>query len=433
MDIDNVVAYLDKLPIDYWDVFYERKKIFEVYLMNGSLKDVQGVDKSGVGIRIISNGVEKYFSTEAINDGNIIKEEIERLVRVDGNGKAKIENSSKEKGRYTIKPDFPEEPLSEIKELCHKFSSEKINNVEIAYESMILEREFINSNGAHIFQSIPRNRVAYFLSVIEYGKVTRYYDAIGELNKFIIDGLDDETIEERKKLVQKLAKARHPKAGTYDVVIDESLTGVLAHEAYGHSFESDLIERKQSALSDSFDEKIGNISIVDDPTEKCFGHFKYDDEGMRGRKRFLIKDGMFLEKIENLRFGRGGSGRRESYEDLPIPRMSNTYFLPGDYSDEELIGEVKDGYFLLDSIGGQVMRSFQFTCQYSYRIKNGEIKELCRGTTFTGDVRKAAEMIDGVGKERIMRAGRCEKDEQTIPVGIGGPKLLLRKIQLGGV
>ena len=152
--------------------------------------------------------------------------------------------------------------------------------------------------------------------------------------------------------------------------------------------------------------------------------------------RFLIKEGVLQEKIEDVRFGKGGSGRRESYEYAPIPRMSNTYFLEGDWKDDELFSEIKHGYFLIGMSGGQVDTTggtFQFGCKYCYEIKNGELRNICKGTVFVGDILSTGKSIQGIGDKVILEGGTCGKQSQGVPVGDGGPKLLIKNAKLGGV
>lgn len=434
MDLDKITSYLDR-KADYWDVFYEESESFSITLRNYTLEKYQKHVDKGIGIRMLINGIIRYLSTET-TEWDIIRKEIDRLANISGQGECKFREPSSIRDKYTLSAEFPENPEEELKSLTQKLQKGKIIHVLVSYKYTKQKTVFLNSEGAEIVQMIPRNRVFYEITAKENGKLESIYRAVRSLGGSAFEKLDDETINQDIDAVNALLKAKYIRPGIYDIVIDEHLAGVLAHEAYGHALEADHIHYKQSVLWNKFGEKLGEFTLIDSPETQGFGHYKYDDEGISGKTRFMIKEGVLQEKIEDMRFGDGGSGRRESYEYAPIPRMSNTYFSEGDWNDEELFYEIKHGYFLIGVSGGQVDTTggtFQFDCKYCYEIKNGELGNIFKGTVFVGDILSTGKNITGIGNKVILEGGMCGKQSQGVPVGDGGPKILIKNAKLGGV
>ncbi len=434
MDLDKIASYLDKRA-DYWDIFYEETETFSIALRNLKLEKYQKHVDKGIGIRMLVNGVIRYLSTET-NEWSVIKNGIDRLINISGRGSCKLSEPSSIKDKYELSAKFPENPKEELKTLTEQLQRGKIKHIYVSYQYEKRRSVFINSEGAEIAQIIPRNGVFYEITARENGKLESLYRSIRSLEESAFKRLNEDIINKDTNAVNTLLKAGYVRPGRYDIIIDEQLAGVLAHEAYGHALEADHIYYKQSILWNKFGEKLGEFTLVDSPETKGFGHYKYDDEGKPGKTRFLIKDGILQEKIEDIRFGKGGSGRRESYEYVPIPRMSNTYFSEGNWKDDELFSEIKHGYFLIGVSGGQVDTTggtFQFDCKYCYEIKNRELGNIYKGTVFVGDILSTGKNIVGIGDKVVLEGGICGKQSQGVPVGDGGPKLLIKNAKLGGV
>jgi TldD protein len=258
----------------------------------------------------------------------------------------------------------------------------------------------------------------------------------------IFDFETPEIVGERvaKRAVEQL-KAKPPKGGTFPVVLGPNVVGVFVHEAFGHLAEADLT-LSGSVLLGKFGKKIASegVTFYDDGTlEGAFGSFKYDDEGVPAQKTLLVKDGVFLglmhnrETAQKLNAKPTGNARAEDFRVEPIIRMRNTFMEPKDHSLEELIEDVKFGYYFKSFRGGQanIDGTFQVGIQEAYEIVKGEIGEPVRNASISGNTLKTLHEVDAVGKDFELWPGRCGKG-QTAFICDGGPHIRVKKVLVGG-
>jgi len=235
-------------------------------------------------------------------------------------------------------------------------------------------------------------------------------------------------------------------AGTMPVVLGAGWPGVLLHEAVGHGLEGDFNRKESSVFSGKVGEKVTSslCTIVDDGTLKDLrGSINIDDEGVAGQYNTLIEDGVlkgYMQDKQNARLmgvAPTGNGRRESYAHLPMPRMTNTYMLPGQHSPEEIISTVKKGLYAPNFGGGQVditSGKFVFSTSEAYLIEDGKITRPVKGATLVGSGIEAMQQVSMVGNDLAIDrgVGVCGKAGQSVPVGVGQPTLKLDSITVGG-
>lgn len=241
----------------------------------------------------------------------------------------------------------------------------------------------------------------------------------------------------RRLYGQLEGKAVRP--GTYDIVVAPEVVGVIAHEALGHLVEADLT--MSGALANKLGEKIApdHINIVDDGRlENGFGTEIYDDEGVPTRRVEIIKNGVLTEVLTNREYAQKfnlkltGNARAEDYTYPPIIRMRNTFFLPGDYSRDELFEGIRDGIYVVSFVGGQadLSSSFHVGVQEAYYIKNGEIMGPAYIGAITGVALEWLWKIDALANDLDFETGRCGKGQEAL-VSSGGPHIRVRGIKLG--
>jgi TldD protein len=229
--------------------------------------------------------------------------------------------------------------------------------------------------------------------------------------------------------------------GTYPVILENKIVGLLAHEAVGHCSEADLVY-SGSFLADKIGKKVASekVTLVDDGRfPNGFGTMKYDDEGTPTQKTVVIENGVarsFLhsrETAEHFKVAPTGNARAWNFEFDPIIRMRNTYIEPGGFKLEELAEDIKEGFFLRGGMSGQAdfTGEFMFGTQEAIRIKKGRFGESLRGVTISGNAFEVLKSTDAIGKDFIMRTGMCGK-EQINYVGMGGGSLRTRLL-LGGM
>jgi TldD protein len=235
-------------------------------------------------------------------------------------------------------------------------------------------------------------------------------------------------------------------AGTFKVVLGPGWPGILLHEAVGHGLEGDFNRRGTSVFADRLGERVAapGVTVIDDGTiAERRGSLNVDDEGTPTRRNVLIEDGILVGYMQDRLNARlmgvepTGNGRRESYEHLPMPRMTNTFMLPGEDDPEDILRSVDNGIYAVSFGGGQVditSGKFVFSASEAYRIQNGRIGAPLKGATLIGNGPEVLKRVSRIGNDLQMDlgVGTCGKDGQGVPVGVGLPTLLVDGLTVGG-
>ena len=235
-------------------------------------------------------------------------------------------------------------------------------------------------------------------------------------------------------------------AGEMEVVLGPGWPGVLLHEAVGHGLEADFNRKKTSAFAGLIGQKVASskVTVVDNGTmANRRGSLNVDDEGTPTQETVLIENGIlktFLsDKLNSRLMGmpNTGSGRRESYHHIPMPRMTNTYMLNGDDMPEDIIKSVKRGLYAVNFGGGQVditNGKFVFSASEAYLIEDGRVTRPVKGATLIGNGPEALKFVSMVGNDLALDEGigTCGKAGQSVPVGVGMPTVKLDRMTVGG-
>ncbi|MCX7101289.1 MAG: metalloprotease TldD [Methylobacter sp.] len=235
-------------------------------------------------------------------------------------------------------------------------------------------------------------------------------------------------------------------AGNMTVVLGPGWPGILLHEAIGHGLEGDFNRKGTSAFSGRVGERVASdlCTVVDDGTlPDRRGSLSIDDEGTPTEKTVLIENGIlkgYMQDKLNARLmgvSPTGNGRRESYAHLPMPRMTNTYMLPGNHDPGEIIKSVKKGLYARNFGGGQVditSGKFVFSASEAYLIENGQITRAVKGATLIGNGPDVLTKVSMVGNDLQLDSGvgSCGKEGQSVPVGVGQPTLKIDGLTVGG-
>ncbi len=319
----------------------------------------------------------------------------------------------------------------------------RIKSCTIDYLDLTGTSNFMNSEGTCIEQDKLYVWSRMTATAEQKGVFTFSREEIGSTAGYEL--FDKETPE---ILSEKLAKraveqfeAKSPKGGIFPVVLGPNVVGVFVHEAFGHLAEADLA-LTGGVLANNLGKKIASdlVTFYDDGTiDGAFGSFKYDDEGVPSQKTLLIKDGIVTGLMHNLETAQKfhaeptGNARAEDFRVEPIIRMRNTFMSPRDSSFEELIEDVKFGYFFKSFRGGQanVDGTFQVGIQEGYEIINGEVAGPVRNASISGNTLQTLLKVDAVGKDFELDAGRCGKG-QTAFICDGGPHIRIKEVTVGG-
>ncbi len=241
-------------------------------------------------------------------------------------------------------------------------------------------------------------------------------------------------------------EAQPAPAGMMPVVLGPGWPGVLLHEAIGHGLEGDFNRKGTSAFSGRLGETVAanNITVVDDGTlANRRGSLNIDDEGTPTSCTVLIENGKLKNYMQDklnaklMGMTPTGNGRRESYASLPLPRMTNTYMLPGEQTPEEIIRSVKKGVYAVNFGGGQVditSGKFVFSASEAYLIEDGKVTAPIKGATLIGNGPDVLTKVSMVGNDLKLDdgVGTCGKEGQSVPVGVGQPTLKIDTLTVGG-
>jgi TldD protein len=249
--------------------------------------------------------------------------------------------------------------------------------------------------------------------------------------------------EAARRAIAKLS-ARPAPSGVVPVVIKGGTGGILFHEACGHGLEADHIVKDSSVYTGRVGEVVASplVPLVDDGTVgREWGTYSVDDEGRPAQRNVLIENGVLTDYMWDwLRAhqeGRAssGNGRRQSYQHLPMVRMTNTFLLAGAEDPEEVVAQTPYGVYVAKLGGGQVNTAtgdFVFGMTEAYLIEGGHITEPLRDANLIGNGPEVLSRIDAVADDFAMCPGTCGKDGQSVPVGCGQPTLRITGVTVGG-
>ncbi|MFA4662240.1 TldD/PmbA family protein [Pyrococcus kukulkanii] len=456
------------LGAEYAEARFEEKQGTSIAMKNGVPEGLSLLSDRGIGIRVLVNGGMGFASTNVLTKESVA-EAVERAVKLAKSAsklrkepiKFSEEHFHQVKYEVKMKKDFRDVPPEEKLELLKKIEEEvmgtgiKVPMRYLAYSDQLWKKVFVNSEGAYVKSKIPRVSVMYNLVVFENGQM----EQAPFIERAFSGGLEliekDEPWERAKKEVGTLRKliveGKRPPEGKVDLVISPEVAGIAVHESVGHPYELDRIMGREAAQAgesfvkpDMLGERIGSevVTVIDDPTiPNSWGFYLYDDEGVKARPRYLIRNGIITEFLMNreyaykLGLNSNAAARAINYNREPIVRMANTYLAPGDYSFEELIEDIKLGVYMVSFNEWNIDdRRYQqrYIGREAYLIENGEIKHPVKRPILEITTRGLWTSVDAVGKEVEFYPGTCGKGEpgQGVPVWMGGAHARLRDIPL---
>jgi TldD protein len=454
-DLSTYVDHLDK----YSELRVQENRSFTMVLMNGNLVSNDKSTTGGVSSRAFKDGRWGFASQAEINEETI---------------QSVIKSAQKNADFLAGKANTPQGPYeSQAVESNHDFSTKKtrwtqdeiityMKSVDeyiageypdlvsrmIVLSSLEMEKNVVTSDGTKAYINWPRTVFYIALTAQKDGEPTELADMLGGIGHFeeyltTVDDIKGKIDELHVNLIKK-TEGVHAIAGLHDVILDADLAGILAHEAFGHTVEADLV-RNGSIAGDYLEKQVASplISLVD------FAHsyngetlpvpiFIYD-EGVECKDAVIIKDGILKKYMHNrdsaYEYGHEncGNARAWQYKDEPLIRMRNTAIIPGTSKLEEMIASIEDGYYFKKTSNGQADTTgeFMFGVSEGYEIKNGKLGKAIKNTTISGrafDVLSSVTMISD--EMKWSSGGMCGK-KQPIPVGMGGPAIKC-KINVGG-
>ena len=466
--VDYTLEYAQKKGVEYTEVRAQSEEQERLMLRNGILQAYSAGIDSGFCVRVIVDGGIGFASSDKWT-----KEEAKKIVdsalkyAKAANRKNKIK-FAEEKGVKTkwvveqkekIEDVSPEEKIAHFVDVNKSLASCGVNIAAtmIGCSTNLISKYYVNSEDSRISSFVPKVGAFTFITVAEQGKTEQapeQFGYSGGWEAFRQWSAAEKLIHNAKILRDVITKGKAVKAGTMDLVCGSEIAGIAAHESCGHPMEADRIlgrEMSQAGRSFIFEggpfwigTRIGSeaVTIVDDPTiEHSYGYYAYDDEGVKARRRFLYKNGIINEFLHNresaakLHTRSNGSSRSINYDREAIVRMANTFVLPGDMTEEELIEDVDYGVYMKTFTEWNIDDK-RFNQRYvgreAYLIENGRLKQPIARPVIETTTLKFWSAVDAVSKKVEFDAATCGKGDpsQGVPVYTGGPCLRLRKVHV---
>jgi TldD protein len=440
----------------------------QIVLRNGVLEAyIQSVD-GGFNVRVLADGGLGFASTNrwTREEADATVEAACRLARASGR-REKIQFSGMKGNEADWRVEEKEkvldvDPESKIGFLSGIDKEVTAQGVEVPSRMLqciidLTEKCFINSEGSRITSYVPKVACFIIISVKEEGRVEqamRQFGYSGGWEAFDIWNVADELAHEAMVLQRVIKEGKPLQPGKMSLVCGTEVVGIASHESCGHPMEADrILGREMSQAGRSFiypggpywlGTRIGSdlVTIVDDPrVEHSYGFYEYDDEGVEARPRYLYKDGIINEFFHNretaakLGVESNGSARAVNYDREAIVRMANTYLLPGDMSEEELLEDVKHGVYMKSFTEWNIDdRRFnqRYVGREAYLIEDGEVGSPVAKPTIEMTTKGFWSAVDGIAKDIRFDAATCGKGDpmQGIPVYTGGPIVRLTGVHM---
>jgi TldD protein len=455
--LEQVLGTMLGKHIDHAELFFQNRHSESWILEDGIVKEANYDIERGVGARAIS-GEKTGF---AYSD-DIILPALERAASAaksinyhQGEGRVKASQQIQAPSLYIA--DNPLHSLAEAEKIA---LLQRINTKARELDSRVVQVNaslvgvydmvyMQNSEGQVAADIRPLVRLNVIVIVEENGQREQGFAGGGgrmDYQYFIENDLAMEYAREavRTALVNLVAKPAP--AGVMPIVMGPGWSGVLLHEAVGHGLEGDFNRKGISAFSGRIGEQVASrcVTVVDDGTlPGKRGSLSIDDEGTVTESTILIENGILRgymqDKLNAKLMGMKstGNGRRESYAHITLPRMTNTYMLPGDYTADEIIASVDKGLYITGLGGGSVditSGKFVFSTSEAYLIENGKVKQPVKGATLIGSGPEVMQRVSMVGNDLALDPGIgiCGKDGQNLPVGVGQPTIKVDAMTVGG-
>ena len=441
---------------DFAEIFAEDRRSSSAILDDGRVEEVVSGRDRGAGIRVVVGETTGFAHTADLSDTGLAAAAgaAAAAARQTGGARRVVEVSSLEVPRpLTVRvppedvPKSTKVALLTAADAAARSTGSAITQVSARYGDG--RRRILVADSDGLFTSDDQVRTLFSVSCVASGDTGMQTgrESAGRTAGFELFDLYDVEEMARRAARRALTKltARPAPSGEMPVVVGPGGGGVLFHEACGHGLEADLVAKSASAFAGRIGERVAAemVTLVDDGTMAGeWGHYGIDDEGKPAARNVLISDGVLTDymwdRLRARKEGRAssGNGRRQSYQHLPMVRMTNTYIENGDADPDDIVADTPHGVYVAQLGGGQVNTAtgdFVFGMTEAYLIENGEITAPIREGNLIGNGPEVLTRIDALGNDFAMGSpGTCGKDGQGVPVGDGTPTLRVTALTVGG-
>jgi TldD protein len=467
----NQLNQISKEKVEYWDIRAEVNNGTNLDFTDQKSKEISTFEIVNCGIRAFNNGgwgfaVLKDLKRESVKLGLEKAIKLSKLSESLSKFKFNIMQNDAINGIYESKRKLNfqdidiEEKIKLVKnhEKIASNYSKYVKNTHTIYLDGESQTLFLNSFGSNIIQDLSLLRLFCMVFTKKENIIQSSVNSVAGIGGYEISETDEAVIlsEKTAKEAVDLLNAESPIGGKFTVITDSKLTGTLIHEAFGHACEADLVLNDESILKGMIGKQVAyeEVTIVDNPVMglgkqfnlpyELFGSYYVDDEGIPSQKTKIIENGILKNYLHNIETSSrmnvlpNGHGRASMSSERPQVRMGSTFLESRDWKLEEMIEETKNGILCKDFQYGYTeppTGNFQFKCRFSYKIKNGEKKEIMRDVSLSGMILEALNKITAIGNKETFNysIGMCGKGGQSVRVCDGAPYIRLNDITVGGL
>lgn len=448
----------------YANATYRKSRELGMFFKNGSLAVISPESDAGISVRIATRKGVGFSSTNRLDREGVKKAVDSALSMANacmsiaadfriGSGDVAEWTAEQKIELGSIDTDQKIRRISDFDRTL-KDATRLKSFRQIAYSETLNTKYYVDSEGTRITAHDPKVELNCFVMLQSGADFEQAHRQLGYTGGF--EALDELHAEEYGRndvigLEKMLKEGKTFKPGRYDLVCGNEVTGIACHESCGHPMEADrIMGREGSQAGKSFvrlkssGDVVGSelVTIVDDPTvPNSFGYYAYDDEGVKARRRVLYDHGRINEFLQNRESGSksgagsNAAGRASAYDVEPLVRMANTFLLPGDHSEEEILGSIGRGV-LLNSFNEWNIDDKRYNQKYvgreAYMIEGGEVTHPVRAPVLEITTPGFWGAVDAVARELKFFGGTCGKGDpmQGMEVNMGGPMVRLRNIYL---
>jgi TldD protein len=439
---------------DFADCFVEQRHAASVAMEDSRVERVQAGTEQGAGIRVVSGLTTAFAYTDDISEPGLLRAADAAAAAAKGSAAATAVVDLRETPTASQAVAVPPDDVDTARKVdllrraddAARAAGSDIRQVTTQFAQAVQSILVANSDGTLARDKRTRVRMMIQAIAARGNEVQSGMETPGLAQGF--EFFDGDVIERSARDAAEravlLLDADPAPAGPMPVVLGNGFGGVLFHEASGHGLEADAIAKRASVFAGRVGEMVGSplVTAVDDGTvDTGWGTLRVDDEGVPTRRNVLIEEGVLtgymFDRLRARQDGRDstGNGRRQSYQSIPLPRMTNTFILPGLSTVEELIEATPYGLYAKKLGSGQVnpvTGDFVFAVTEGYLIENGRITRPVRNATIIGNGPAALKKVDMVADDMRLAPGTCGKEGQSVPVSVGQPHLRISELTVGG-
>jgi TldD protein len=457
-DLERYLAAALSEGGDYADLYFEYTTTSSILLDESLVKSATEGISMGCGVRVLAGEQTGYAYTDDLTPEKILK--AARIAARIASGPAHVSTVGlttveSPNNLYHVPVPSTGRNLTEKLDLVQRGDGAaraydpRIRQVRVSYGDQVRHILMAGSDGRVVTDLQPLVRLGVFTIAQENGNLQSGSSGGGGrvgLEFFQGENSPESFAREAARQAVVQLAAREAPAGEMEVVLGPGWPGILLHEAVGHGLEADFNRKGISAFCGRIGQRVASelCTVVDDGTiPGRRGSLNVDDEGAPTERTVLIENGILRGYLQDrlsalvMKSTRTGNGRRESYEHIPMPRMTNTCMLAGAEDPQEIIRSVRRGLYAVYFGGGQVditNGKFVFSASEAYLIEDGKVTAPVKGATLIGDGPTVLTRVTAVGNDLRLDPGigTCGKDGQSVPVGVGIPTIKVSRLTVGG-